>query len=84
MVDPAYKYKFSHPIGDKVQFIHETQPYTPTKFGKDFPVYVTGTTQAREAMFTLIKSLVAAGIFIEKEVILPDLRYDDVMIPIFE
>jgi hypothetical protein len=84
VIDPAYKFKFSHPIGDKVQFIHSIQPYTPGKFGTDFPVYVTGTTQARDAMFILIKELVAAGIFIEEEVILPDLRYDDSMIQVFD
>lgn len=84
VIDPAYKFKFSHPVGDKVQFIHDTQPFTPDKFGAAYPVYITGTSQARETMFALIKSLVAAGIFIEKEVIFPDLRYDDISIVPFE
>jgi len=84
LIDPAYKFKFSHAVGVSVQYIHATSPYVPDRLGSSYPVYLTGTTQAREAMFILINSLIAAGVFTEKEILFPDLKYSDIAMPPFD
>ena len=77
LIDPAYRFKKAHAIGGSVQSIHASAAYSPGTDGTDYPVYVTGTTAARDTLFTLIRLLVASGIFVESDVILPNLRYDD-------
>lgn len=77
LIDPAYRFKKAHALGASVQYIHQNQVYRPTQDGVDLPFYVTGTAQARNTMFALAELLVAAGIFVEQDILLPDLRYDD-------
>ena len=77
LIDPAYKFKFSHDIGSRVQFIHARQPYTPKIEGQDYPFYLTGTASARNTMFALVELLIASGFFVEANVLLPELRYSD-------
>lgn len=84
LIDPAYRFKNSQPAGAKVSFINQDMPYDPTLTGEDFPVYITGTSAARNTMFELIRLLVATGIFVESDVLFPELRYADVSIPPFE
>lgn len=84
LIDPAYKFKKSHSAGAQVQMIHEARAYRPTSDGADYPVYLTGTVEARNTLFRLIELLVAAGIFVIENVIKPDLLYDDPAIPVFD
>jgi hypothetical protein len=80
LIDPAYKFKNSHSEGAQIFFIHEKTAYVPLTDGSDYSVYLTGTSSARNTLFSLIELLVAAGIFIETTVILPELRYVDEML----
>jgi hypothetical protein len=84
LIDPSYKFKKSHPVGAQVQYIRATQPHVPNIDGSDLQPYITGTSSARNTLFSLIELLVAAGVFVERDVILPELRYDDVAINPFE
>lgn len=84
LIDPAYQFKKSHTPGAQIQFVHQALQYTPTIDGEDYPFYLTGTTAARNTLFKLIDLLVASGIFVEADVIAPDLRYNDTSIDIFE
>jgi hypothetical protein len=84
LIDPAYRFKKAHAVGAKVQYIHSNQVFQPGQYGTEFPCYVTGTAQARNTMFALAELLVAAGIFVEQQVLLPGLRYDDPGIIPFE
>jgi hypothetical protein len=84
LIDPAYKFKNAHAVGASVQFIHSNQPFTPDLIGTDLPYYLTGTAQARDTMFALAAQLVASGIFVEKDVLLPDLRFVDTEIVPFD
>lgn len=77
LIDPSYKFKKSHDIGSSVQYIHSKSQYKPRTDGKDYPVYITGSVAARNTLFKLVELLTAAGIFVEKDVILPELRYQD-------
>lgn len=77
LIDPAYRFKQSHPVGAQVQYVRANTSYQPVGDGTDYPVYVTGTAQARNTMFALIELIVAAGIFVNNDVVLPNLRYSD-------
>jgi hypothetical protein len=77
LIDPAYKFRYAHAEGAQVQYIHNNAAYVPEINGADYPVYLTGTVAARETLFNLVELLVAAGIFVEEDIILPDQRYDD-------
>lgn len=84
LIDPAYRFKKAHAVGANVQYIHSNTAYIPKTDGSDYPVYVTGTTASRNTLFTLIRLLVASGIFVESDVILPNLRFDDSGTKVFE
>ena len=84
VIDPAYRFQTTHDAGAQVQYIHSKTPYVPGIDGSDYPVYVTGTAQARNTLFTLLEGLVAGGVFLQKDVLLPNLRYQDSAIEPFE
>jgi hypothetical protein len=84
LVDPSYKFKKTHKPGEYIRHVAAAQPYVPTISGTDYPFYLTGTVAARETLFKLINMLVAAGIFVEQNVILPSLRYADPSIKPYE
>ena len=84
VIDPSYRFKKSHSAGAQVRFVHQRTQYVPTTNGQDFPFYITGTTDARNTLFILARNLVASGIRIDENVVLPDLRYVDQAIPPFD
>jgi hypothetical protein len=84
LIDPSYRFQKSHAIDAQVQFIHDVKPYLPTQDGSDFPVYMTGTAQARNTLFKLIEDIIAGGVFLQPDVLLPHLRYIDSAIAPFE
>jgi len=84
LIDPSYKFKYSHSEGAQVQVIHKVTAYTPTRDGDDYPVYLTGAVQARKTLFELLDLLVATGIFVEEDLIIPELRYQDTAISPYE
>ena len=77
IIDPSYKFLYSHDNDVRLIYLHSQIPYQPGINGKDIPFYVTGTTAARDTLFKLIDLLVAVGVFVEEDVLLPDLRYVD-------
>lgn len=83
VLDASYRFKFSHLKGTSVYLIKDRKPYTPKVDGSDYPAYITGTTDARNTMFKLVSQLTAGGIFIEKNVIIPDLKYEDISLSPF-
>lgn len=83
VLDPSYRFKFSHDVGTNMQYIRANVPYVPTADGKDYPVYLTGTAQARNTLFTLMELIIAAGIFLEADILFPELRYADVSVEPF-
>ena len=84
MINPAYRFQHTHEIGALVQYIHDVVPFTPSIDGTDFPAYLTGTVQARNTLFLLLDTLIAAGAHLEKNWTLPDLRYSDESVQPFE
>jgi hypothetical protein len=45
---------------------------------------MTGTAQARNTLFKLIEDIIAGGVFLQPDVLLPQLRYIDSAIAPFE
>lgn len=84
MVDPAYKFKHSHDEQTVIYKIHDKKPFEPDIFGSDYPTYLTGTSNGRNTMFVLIQTLLAHGFFVERDVVLPELRYEDPIVAPFE
>jgi hypothetical protein len=80
LIDPAYRFKFSHSEGAQIWNVLQTQPFKPSIDGSDYPTYLTGTAQARDTLLTLLRLLVAAGVFLDFEVLFPDLRFSDTAI----
>ena len=77
LIDPAYRFKFSHSPGAQIWNVLQDQPFVPDIAGAAYPTYLTGTAQARDTLFTLLGTLTAAGIFVDFEVLFPDLRFSD-------
>ena len=77
LIDPAYRFKKTHMAGTTVQYIHARVPFSPSRDGTDYQTYITGTASARNTMFKLFDLLVAAGIFVDQNVLIPKLRNGD-------
>ena len=84
LIDPAYEFKKTHSAGAQIQYIHAKTAYVPSLDGTDYPFYITGTSAARNTLFLLTELLIASGIFVETDVILPEMRYEDTSIAPFE
>ena len=77
LIDPAYRFKKTHTAGTTAQYIHARVPLSPSRDGTDYQAYITGTNSARNTMFKLFDLLVAAGIFVDQNVLIPKLRNGD-------
>ena len=77
LIDPAYRFKKTHMAGTTAQYIHAKVPFSPSRDGIDYQAYITGTASARNTMFKLFDLLVAAGIFVDQNVLIPKLRNGD-------
>lgn len=75
LIDASYVFKNEHASGRKVNFISD-KPTIPRLTGDDFPVFVVGTEESREAAETLIKKLLAAGIVIRFIVEFPEFLFE--------
>jgi hypothetical protein len=84
ILDPAYRFKKSHFENAQVQYIHKLAPFAPGGDGKDFPIYITGTANARNTLKELLKLIVAVGVFLEFNVLFPSLKYRDPAIDPYE
>jgi len=84
LLDPSYRFKKSHSAGAQIQYVRANAPFVPSSTGTDYPVYLTGTAQARNTLFVLLNELKASGVFLKTDIILPQLLYVDSAIPPFE
>jgi len=73
LIDPAYRFKLTHQAGEIVQYIYADVPYVPATDGSDYDVYITDPSLSRTTLFTLLDLLVAAGVFVNKNILYPQL-----------
>jgi hypothetical protein len=74
LIDASYQFQKDHAAGRKVNFII-SNPALPRLTGDDYPVYITGTEEARVAAQDLIKKLLAAGVVIRFIVDFPEFLF---------
>ena len=75
LIDASYQFEKDHAAGRKVNLIQPT-PSLPRLTGEDYPVYVTGTEEARVAAQELIRKLLAAGVVIRFIVDFPEFLFE--------
>jgi hypothetical protein len=61
-LNPAYKFKKTHPVGTDVCLIIQDYPVEPAKDGSDYAFYVTDSVAGRIYAQQLIKEVAATGI----------------------
>lgn len=74
LIDASYQFQKDHAAGRKVNLI-SSQPTIPRVTGDDYPVYVTGTEEARTAAQDLIKKLLAAGVVVRFIIDFPEFLF---------
>lgn len=77
ILDPSYVFEKEHLVGAQVQIVRSTVAPAFHINGQERPFYITGTTAARDFFFTLVRQIVAAGVFVNIEVNYPPLKYVD-------
>lgn len=75
-LDPAYRFKKSHPSGVAINLLSSRAGTQVTPNGSDFPVYVVDTVGPRNTLEVLIQDAAAAGVFINFVVVLPHNVYN--------
>lgn len=75
VVNKAYVFKKTHRAGSECRLSRSNSVITLSDSGKQFAVYITGVTKARESIEAVLKSLVATGVQVNIVARPPDLRY---------
>ncbi len=75
LIDASYTFQENHAVGRKVNLIKNT-PSIPRLTGEDYPVYITGTEQARTVAQDLIKQLLASGVVIRFIIDFPEVLFE--------
>lgn len=75
LIDASYQFQKDHGAGRKVNLIQPV-PSLPRLTGEDYPVFVTGTEEARVAAQDLIRKLLAAGVVIRFIVDFPEFLFE--------
>jgi hypothetical protein len=75
LIDASYQFQKDHDAGRKVNLIIPS-PALPRVTGDDYPVYITGTEEARVAAQDLVRKLLAAGVVIRFIVDFPEFLFE--------
>jgi len=75
LIDASHIFQNDHGIGRKVNFISNNATI-PRLTGEDYPVYITGTEEARVAAQGLIRQLLAAGVVIRFLIDFPEFLFE--------
>ena len=71
ILDPSYTFKKSHAIGADATLLSSPLTFLPEPDGSDYPLYVTGTAEARVFAAKIINDITALGIKLEVVVVYP-------------
>jgi len=75
LIDASHIFENEHLSGSTVNFV-ANQATVPRVTGEDYPVYITGTEQARLAAQDLIQKLIAAGVVIRFIISFPEFLFE--------
>lgn len=68
IIDPAYVFKYSHPVGAIINLVRSLGPAVIDPDGSDYAAYVTGLAIARAALEQLIVAATAVGVVVDFQV----------------
>lgn len=74
-IDPAYVFKQSHSTNAVVRLASSISKVELKTDASQYPVYITGATEARRTLELILKSLVSAGVKLQVNLQLPELRF---------
>jgi hypothetical protein len=75
LIDASHIFQNEHLVGRKVNLISDS-PTIPRLTGSDYPVYIVGTEESREAAEDLIKKLLASGVVIRFIIEFPEVLFE--------
>ena len=74
-VDPSFVFTRTHPAGTFINIVSSASPFVPDRQGDAYPVYLTSSTNAREIILEILRTLSAAGVFINFVILAPEYKY---------
>jgi len=75
LIDPGHIFDKDHSIGSKVNVISSQNALVPRTNGQDYAIYLPSPSNSRQIIQELLKKLIAAGIVVNFNVLLPDYKY---------
>ena len=74
-VDPSFVFTNTHEAGTFINIVSAASPFVPDRQGDAYPVYLTSSTNAREIILEILRTLSAAGVFINFVILAPEYKY---------
>ena len=74
-VDPSFVFTRTHTAGTFINIVSSASPFVPDRQGDAYPVYLTSSTNAREIILEILRTLSAAGVFINFVILAPEYKY---------
>lgn len=75
LIDPGHVFERDHLAGSGVRLIRKLGPHIPRANGDDYAVYMTGTSQARSLLAQYLVDIVAAGITLKFNILVPEQKW---------
>lgn len=75
IIDPGHVFQNDHIKGMGIRLIRSLGAYSPRTTGEDYAVFLTGTSGARTLLSQYIASVIAAGITVKFNVLIPDYKW---------
>lgn len=75
LLDPSYKFQNDHSASSYVNYLNSLTGTVPRTTGDDYAIYLTSPSDARSTVQELLSNLVAAGVIVNFEIILPSYKY---------
>lgn len=76
-LDPAYIFKYNHPVGSTITAIRRKGSYILSGLGKEYAFYVSDPSMALQILQDLISKVKSTGVFLEYIIRYPELYYSD-------
>jgi len=83
-LDPSYTFSGSHALQAQVREVVSLEPHQPLDNGQDFTTYLTSAAPTREALFTYLKQILSVSVFVEQDLRLPQVLWQDAGIPVYD
>ena len=75
IIDPGHVFERDHLKGTSIRLVRYLGNYVPRKNGNDYPVYLTGTSQARSLIAQFLSDIVAAGVTLKFVIEVPEQKW---------